>query len=219
MIASHNQGSDNRIGTALLVISLVFGLAYLADASGFKAPYPWSAVIKTTGIACLALYAFSCRHTLLGLALSFGAAGDAFLAMQPVQTEMGIIAFGIGHLIFIVLFAQILINKGSRGLPGYIVAFVLAASGAGMVIWLQPYFGDVQVPASIYNAIIIIMAMLAVIGRGPGLAILGAVLFVASDVVLAMRMFAGVLEWSGPMSWTLYYSAQACLALGLARRN
>jgi uncharacterized membrane protein YhhN len=219
MIASYHQGSDNRLGTGLLLVSLVFGLAYLADAFGFQAPYPWNAVIKTTSVACLALYAFSCRQMLLGVALAFGAAGDAFLAMQPQQTELGIIAFGIGHLGFIVLFAVILANKGTRGILGYLAAFVVAAVGTGLVIWLQPYFGDVRVPATIYNGIIVVMAMLAVIGRGPALAIIGAVLFVASDGVLAARMFAGMLEWSGPLSWALYYSAQVCLAVGLARRD
>ena len=203
----------------LLLVSLVFGVAYLADAFGVQAPYPWNAVIKTTGIACLALYAFSCRRMVLGTALAFGAAGDAFLAMQPQQTELGIIAFGIGHLGFIVLFAVLLANKGTRGIPGYLAALALAIVGIGLVIWLQPYFGDVRIPATIYNAIIIVMAMLAVIGRGPALAIIGAILFVASDGVLAARMFAGMLEWSGPLAWALYYSGQACLAIGLAQRD
>ena len=81
--------------------------------------------------------------------------------------------------------------------------------------WLQPYFGELQVPASIYNAIILIMAVLALIGRAPPLAVAGALLFVVSDSVLAVRLFAEQLPWAGWVVWVTYYLAQAFIAVGL----
>ena len=97
-----------------------------------------------------------------------------------------------------------------------IAALALAAYGVVMLGWLQPYFGDLQVAASIYNGIILVMTVLAVIGRVPALAMIGALLFLVSDSVLAVRLFTGYLEWAGPVVWVTYYLGQAGIALGLA---
>jgi hypothetical protein len=60
------------------------------------------------------------------------------------------------------------------------------------------------------------MVALALIGRAPKLAVIGALLFLISDAVLAWRMFAGMLDWAGPVVWVCYFGGQACIALGLS---
>lgn len=208
--------AKNRLAQIILGAALVLGLAYLFDDFGFGAPYPLNVVIKAGGVVLLGLYALKQGRLWLGLGLLAGSAGDAFLALQPTQQALGILAFGIGHLIYIGLFADQLRRKGNRGLPGYLAAGILVVFGAVMLIALQPYFGDLRIAASVYNGIILVMAVLALIGRAPPLATLGALLFVVSDAVLAWRMFAGMLDWAGPVVWVCYFGGQALIAIGLS---
>jgi uncharacterized membrane protein YhhN len=211
--------ATDRASKMLLLAALVLGLAYLLDDFGLGAPYPLNVIIKAGGVVLLGAYALKQGRVWLGLGLLAGSAGDAFLALQPTQQALGILAFGIGHLIYIGLFADQLRRKGNRGLPGYLATLVLIVFGAVMLIALQPHFGDLRIAASVYNGIILVMAALALIGRAPPLATLGALLFVVSDSVLAWRMFAGMLDWAGPVVWVCYFGGQALIALGLSARE
>ena len=209
--------SFNNRDKIILAVSLAFSACYLL--LGEYIPYPATVVVKAMGIVLLGLYALLQGKPVLAVGLFLGSAGDAFLAMEPQETALGIASFGLGHIVYIALFAVVLRQTGSRGLPGYIGAAVLAVFGAIMLIALQPHFGELRIPASIYHAIIMIMAILAVMGRGPGLAIIGALLFVVSDTVLAWRMFAGELAWAGWVVWVTYYLGQAGIALGLVQHK
>ena len=102
-------------------------------------------------------------------------------------------------------------------IPFALWSAVLALAAYGVVIlsWLQPYFGELQIPASIYNGIIMVMAVLALIGRASPIAVAGALLFVLSDSVLAVRLFAEQWPWAGWVVWISYYLGQAGLAIGL----
>lgn len=219
MLTFRTDKNLTGLQTGLLVLSAVLATAYLGETFGYSAPYPFSVALKASGIVLLGVIALLGRHWLLALGLFFGAAGDAFLALDPVQTAFGIGAFGIGHIIYIALFAGELRRAQSRGLPGYIPAGILAVFGAVMLIALQPHFGELRIPASIYNGIIMLMAILAVMSRAHPLAIAGALLFVVSDSVLAWRMFADALAWGGPVVWVTYYLAQLGICLGLLRRG
>ncbi len=216
MMTFRSGRSLGRFDMMLLGLSALLAVAYLGDGFGLALPYPGNVILKASGIVLLGGLALRRGYWLLALGLFFGSAGDAFLALEPQQTAYGIAAFGIGHLIYIALFADRLRKSASRDLPGYIAAGVLAVFGAGMLIALQPHFGELRVAASVYNGIIMLMAILAVISRAPSLAIIGALLFVVSDSVLAWRMFADALPWGGPVVWVTYYLGQAGIALGLS---
>jgi uncharacterized membrane protein YhhN len=207
---------NDRAAQILLGLSALFGLAYLFDDFGLGAPYPLDVAIKAAGILLLAGFALQQRHPVLALGLFLGAQGDIFLALQPAQLPLGIAAFGLGHLVYIYLFAMIRLRDGARGSWSRIGALALAAYGIVMLSWLQPYFGELRLAASIYNGIILVMAILAVLGRAPALALAGALLFVVSDSVLAVRLFADGLDWAGPVVWVTYYLGQAGIAVGLA---
>lgn len=208
--------ASDRISRLILLAALILGAIYLFDDFGVGTPYPLNVVIKAGGVVLLGVYALKQGRLWLGLGLLAGSAGDAFLALQPTQQALGILAFAIGHLIYIGLFADQLRRKGNRGLPGYLATGVIIVFGAVMLVALQPHFGDLRIAASIYNGIILVMVALALIGRAPKLAVIGALLFLVSDAVLAWRMFAGMLDWAGPVVWVCYFGGQACIALGLS---
>lgn len=210
---------DDRIANILLIASAALGFAYLLDGFGLGLPYPLNVVLKASGIVLLGVFALRRGFPLLAAGLFAGSAGDAFLALQPQQLAAGIGAFGLGHIIYIILFTGWLKRDGLRGLRGYIGAGLLAVFGAAMLIYLQPHFGDLRIAASIYNGIILVMAILAVLGRPPSLAVWGALLFVVSDSVLALRLFADLLPWGGPVVWVTYYLGQAGIAVGLSNRR
>jgi uncharacterized membrane protein YhhN len=214
-ILPHTDATDRII----LIASAVFGLVYLVGSFGFDTPYPLNVLIKSAGIHLLAAYALRRNAAILALGLFLGAWGDIFLALQPVQLAAGIGAFGLGHVIYIALFADRLRKHGRSGIMGWVMAGILIAAGGAMLLYLQPHFGDLRIAASIYNGIILTMAVLAVLGRAPRPAIIGALLFVVSDGVLAMRLFADMLPWAGPVVWTTYYLGQAGIALGLSQKG
>lgn len=203
----------------VLIASAVLGFLYLFDGFGLALPYPADVVLKASGIILLGVLAMMRGYRWLAAGLFLGSAGDAFLALQPQQTALGILSFGLGHIVYIGLFAMVLRQRSLVGGYGFLAAAGLAVFGAIMLTALQPHFGELRIAASIYNAIIMLMAILAVIGRAHPLAIAGALLFVVSDSVLAWRMFADALPWGGPVVWVTYYLGQAGICLGLARER
>jgi len=210
-------GSPRSQTRVILTASAAFGLAYLFDGLGLEVPYPLDVVIKAAGIVLLGVYALVRRKLVLAAGLMLGALGDVLLALQPARVGLGIGAFGLGHLVYVALFVGVWRREGSRGAVGWVGVGALALFGLAMLIYLQPHFGDLRVAASIYNGVIIVMACLALAGRAPTLAWVGALLFVVSDTLLALRMFAGLIAGAGPLVWLSYYLGQAGLALGLGQ--
>lgn len=208
---------NDRVSRLILTASGLFALIYLFDDFGLSSPFPANVVIKAAGVALLAAYAFRAGHLVLAVGLALGALGDVFLALDASVLPLGIAAFGLGHLVYIWLFARWRMEAGPRGGLSRIAALAVALAGLAMMNWLQPHFGELQIAASVYNGIILVMAVLAILGRSPLLAMIGALLFVVSDSVLAIRLFAGELDWAGPVVWICYYLGQAAITLGLTQ--
>lgn len=212
--------TPGRTGTLLLVPALLLATLYLFDGTALGLPYPWNAALKASGIVLLALYAGLKRFPLVALALGLSAVGDVMLALQPAQMTFGIAAFGLAHIVYAVLFAGLIRAHGTRGLPGYAAAGVLALTGITLLLWLQPGMGDLRIPATIYNGVIVVMACLALISRAPMIAVAGALIFVLSDTLIALGLFMDYdPAWRGPAVWVTYVAAQFGLALGLTEKR
>lgn len=87
----------------------------------------------------------------------------------------------------------------------------------GFVAVLAPSLGDYVLPVAVYGLALVVMAAAAT--RGGALTTLGGLAFVASDTLLALRLFT---EWAqGPLPdfaiMALYLGAQLLLVLGLLR--
>ena len=212
--------ASGRREPLLIALSLVLGLAYLFHGGVFTLPYPGGVLLKASGILALAVYAALARHRLVAAALTFSAIGDVMLALEPAQLTYGIAAFAVAHLLYGWLFLGVIRHSGSRGAAGLVLAVAVAAAGIAMLVWLQPDMGDLRVPATAYNAIIITMAVLALMSRSPWIAVIGALLFVLSDSLIALGLFKGIdPAWRGPAVWITYVAAQICLTIGLTRKN
>ena len=210
--------AQNRIGFILLAIAGILAFGYLMLGYGLPVGYPGSVALKASGILLLAVYAAREKAWLLAAALVFSAIGDAMLALQPSQMTLGIAAFGSAHLLYGAIFLRKWRADGMRKPWGIPMAAIILVYGVLILYWLQPGMGDLRVPATVYNAIILVMAALAALSRARVLALVGALLFVGSDSLIALDLFKDYdPAWRGPAVWISYVAAQYCLLLGLVR--
>ncbi|WP_315926507.1 lysoplasmalogenase [Mesorhizobium sp. SP-1A] len=178
---------------------------------------------KAGSVALLALLAFlQGGPWLLVAALALSAIGDAFLSREGEAAFLGGLAsFLAAHLVYIALF----LKTGSgleafRAAPWHL-ALALAMAGFALLMLrlLWPRVGALRMPVAAYVAAILAMGLAAL--TTPALALIGgAVLFMASDAVLATEKFLMAQDsphraWMHRAVWLLYYPAQAVITLGL----
>ena len=190
---------------ASLAAGILFWLLKDSDLPGL-----YQIALKGAGVALLAVYALA-RHkghdaNTIAAVMAFGALGDILIEFR---LEAGAIAFLIGHLIAIRLYWQhrraspsasqnaaalallVLTPLVSFSLGGALVAlYALGLGGMAATAWLSSF--------SRYR-----------VG-------LGAVMFVASDLLIFARM--GVLADSalpGLLIWPLYYFGQFLICVGV----
>lgn len=196
--------------TALLAIGAALALIYGARLTE-AAPSALKSLTKTGATAALALAGIlggAAPAITLGLAL--GALGDLLLSRPSNHAFLGgMAAFALGHLAYVLAFWP-LIGAGLH--PALALGIMLALFASGP-IWLWPHCGALRLAVIAYSAIIAVMLALALmLGRDHAMARIGALVFVLSDVLLALRLFRA----SDPQTrqilsfflWPLYWVGQ-----------
>jgi len=152
------------------------------------------------------------------IGLVFGAGGDVALMIRGKRMFMlGLVLFLLGHLAYVVACAQ-LIPPGEWVSPW---ALFGVASGVGVLMYLWPHLGTMRIPVIVYTVTIMVMLVAAIaVWRGDSqlsdeaatLLVLGAAIFVASDVSVARQRF--VSETFANRAWGLpaYYTGQLLIA-------
>lgn len=164
----------------------------------------------------------------LTTALAFGSLGDFFLASDsPSSFIRGLASFLVAHLFYIHLFARqhggllstlAVIQNYSQSVA---TAGVLGVLVLVLITALVPRVeAGLRVPIVVYSGAIFTMAVMATaveVNRGQVLT--GALLFTASDAILAVDRF--LVPVKSPLRagmqhtvWVLYYSGQLMIALG-----
>ena len=188
----------------------------------FRGKGPCRAVLKVSGVAILALIAFaSGAMWLLWAALAASAVGDAFLAGKPERWLLpGMAAFLLTHVFYVIVFWQLGEGAGWSW-PVKIGQAALVLGGAAYIRWLMPWLGKMRVPVLAYGAVILMMGAAAIaLPAAYWLVSLGALMFIASDAILAHQLFCRPAE-APPQKlpsyavWFLYFSGQAAITLGL----
>lgn len=178
-------------------------------------------MLKTLSVLVLALVALiGGAYLLLVLALVCCAAGDALLSRPgDGALKAGMAAFGAGHLVYIVLFAN---QGGGVGMDAVRILFQIATLGACVMIsrWLWPDLGALRTPVAIYMALVTLTALLA-LGLPNSLwpVTIGALMLLTSDALLAGELFkltpdSPTRAWSSPAIWLLYWGGQAAITAG-----
>lgn len=193
-----------------LVASLVAGTSYWLASKG-QVPGLWLMVWKGAGVALLAAYA-SAHHPsrnahLIALVMALGATGDVVLELN---FALGAVAFLLGHLAAISLYLRFRRERPSPSQKAAAIVTLLAVP----LISLQL---TVQAQVAIYALSLSGMAAAAWLSSFPRYRVgLGAMMFVASDLLIFARM--------GPLSgspvpelliWPLYYFGQFLICTGV----
>jgi uncharacterized membrane protein YhhN len=214
-------GAATDMANATLIFSVAAALLYLFAIDARQSLLRTTA--KTLAVAFLAILAFvQGSPQLLVAALALSALGDAFLSRDGDKAFLaGLGSFLAAHLVYIALFY---LSGGSFGLlaaePWRAAAAVALAVFALFVLarLLRVVTPDMRLPIIAYLAAIVAMGVTA-LTLGNALVIAGAVLFVASDAILAAEKFlmASLSPRRRPARiavWVLYYAAQLSITLG-----
>ena len=191
-------------------IALTAGLAlaalYLAL---FHRPASWlRTTVKTAATLCLAAAAYMSGAEFLAAALLACALGDAALSREnDTGFLIGMAAFALGHILLTLLMIQAPSVIPPARLAGMAAIGALALSTR---IWLLPYTAHFRTPVRAYVVFILAMGMAAAtlpFAMWP--AILGAGLFIASDLMLAVEKFRldKKSRAIGAFIWISYYLA------------
>ncbi|MCU0733034.1 MAG: lysoplasmalogenase [Hyphomonas sp.] len=176
-----------------------------------------------SGILILAGIAYAAGGPwMLWAALIASAVGDLFLAGKPERWLLpGMGAFFLAHVFYVVLFWQLGEGTGS-GWPVKIAQAALVFGGAFYIRWLVPWIdAKMRVPVIVYGAVILMMGAAAIaLPSVYGLVVAGALMFIASDSILAHQLFYRPVD--APPSkaasyavWFLYFFGQAAITFGL----
>lgn len=202
--------------TLLFLAGAVIALSHLAN-EWVKLEQPWGLTWKAAGIVVLGLYALSQRAWLAGWGLLFSSAGDVLLELDDLFV-FGMAAFGIAHISYSAAFVN-LIRRDGPNIGAWPLAMGVLGISIVLGVWLAPGMAGLTRltgPALVYQLIISLMVMLALLSKAPLLARLGAGLFMLSDTLIAVGMFRDVAVPPGSV-WITYAAAQIMLAWGLTR--
>ncbi len=196
--------------------ALAVALAYLPMADE---PPSW----PRTGVKTLPLLGFALAAQLAGApaflvaALVFSALGDFALSRHGRAAFLyGLAAFALAHLLYAWVFsAQAQAPLWEAFTLSPLLAVFLLGVGLSAEIWLIPHVGALRWPVRGYIVVITAMGLAALTVPAATLA-LGAGLFIASDILLALRLFRmsetdplhGTL---GGLVWIFYITGQALI--------
>lgn len=207
--------------TFLLWAGIAAALVYL-PMSDMASGWPRS-LVKTMPLVAFSFAAWHAgASALLVAALSLSAFGDFALSRRGESAFLsGLAAFALAHLAYVLLFL------GHSGQPLW-AAFTLAPLLAAFLVavtlsselWLAPRAAGLAWPVRAYVVVITGMG-LAALTLPIGEITLGAGLFIASDVLLALQLFRmgednPLVSPTGWAVWGLYVTGQALILSGAA---
>jgi uncharacterized membrane protein YhhN len=203
---------DARVLAAIGVVSgLVYPLLWLLEL-----PHWVMIVAKGAGVGFLAVAAARSARSLdgwlLAAVLGLGAAGDVLL---EIDFALGAASFALGHVTAVWLYLR---NRrpGANAAEFSAAALLLALAVGGP--WLLLEGRPEQTAFAGYGLVLGAMAASAWLSRFPRTFVAaGALLFVASDLLIAARLGmetrpAGL----GLAIWYLYFAGQALIYLGVS---
>ena len=157
------------------------------------------------------------RAVAIGMALSL--VGDVCLMLPGDLFVPGLVAFLLAHIGYIVAFAPG--SAAKARVPAFaLVALIGAANLSGLLPRVAP---DLKIPVVAYTVVLAAMAafalarawtpaLTAVLPRSARWGAIGALLFMASDSLLAWDRFGGGIPMSALLVLGTYYAAQWCIA-------
>jgi uncharacterized membrane protein YhhN len=158
------------------------------------------------------------------LALFFSWTGDILLLFEEKNSLfflMGLSAFFIAQVFYIIFLHNIRMREYIRGNALFLLLVIVYYSI--LVTVLSPYLGNMKLPVRIYGVVLSFMLMLAMhtmLGKNKKAALwmmLGAILFVISDSLLAFNKFFAAFNYAGVIIMLTYGFAQLFITEGAVK--
>lgn len=158
------------------------------------------------------------------MAITFSWIGDVllmFAGRDELFFILGLASFLIAHVFYILFFHQLKKQETIRGRIWPLLIVVVYY--IGLLYFLSPYLGDMKLPVRVYGVVISLMCMLAlhmVYLRDRTTAkwlVAGALLFIASDSILAIDKFYQPFNFAGFLIMLSYGAAQLFLTVGATK--
>jgi uncharacterized membrane protein YhhN len=211
---------------------VAFGIALVADLTGVYLKNEMLVYIsKPLVVITLILYflvaTWKIENAFIKIiiwALFFSWLGDLALMFDSFDQKsfmIGLLAFLFAHLRYINFFFIARIGEKVKLKPGLIL--IVAVYYAGLITFLYSHLNEMKIPVIVYGLVISIMFLLAlhmlfIKNKEAGkLLMLGALLFVTSDSILAINKFYQPFEMAGIFTMLTYGLAQLFITLGAAR--
>ena len=138
----------------------------------------------------------------------------------------GLIAFLLSHIFYIVLFnKQLRINLKKSKVIYWIGITIIIVYLTGIMLLLMPNLGELLLPVFVYAMTISIMLLFALKGflnwqkPANSYIFIGAIIFVASDSILAYDKFYTSLQYSTFLIMITYLAAQYLIVIGILKLN
>ena len=158
------------------------------------------------------------------LALVFSWLGDVLLmfeARNNIFFIFGLVAFLIAHIFYLLFYENILKLENLK--KNYWLFIPVLIYYVALIYLLSPHLGEMKLPVRVYGVVISYMLIQAFqVARiknraASAMMITGAILFIASDSILAMNKFYQPFELAGIAIMITYGMAQLLITLGATR--
>jgi len=206
---------EEMVSAALLIIAVGAATIYAIFFLTPQVSWPRS-ILKTLPLGCAALLAALLGAPFLlitGMGLS--AIGDFALSRDGERSFIaGLVAFLAAHLAYIALFFSVA-DDAPWGMAASLSVAALGLYGVIYLALIWRRLGEMRIPVAAYVATILGMGV-AAIAAGDLFLIIGAIMFIASDSILALEMFVFTdkrRSWTAPTIWETYIGAQFAIAL------
>ena len=157
------------------------------------------------------------------MGLVFGFMGDVFL-MWPERKNnfmLGLVAFLIGHLCYVLLFLQGISFTKDVPVWFYLIIIIYAIGARAVMKKLTKYLGDMKIPTYIYMAVILLMSFASLariwvmdMNMSFLLPFIGSLLFLCSDSMLGFYTFKDKFKNGNVYIMLTYVLAQALIVGG-----
>ena len=212
---------------AYIAISFVYLLLITLgreDISWFLKPF----LIPFLFLAVYSCGDFPSKKFLL-TALIFSWIGDVVLLFADkgeIYFIIGLISFLMSHIAYIILFSkQLRINSNRNKAIFWAGTTAIIVYLMVMLAVLLPRLGPLKIPVIVYAIVLSTMLLFAFKGylkwNSPAniYILLGAVIFVSSDSILAFNKFYETLKFSSLLIMSTYITAQYLIVVGILKLN
>ncbi|GAA6179932.1 lysoplasmalogenase [Shimia sp. NS0008-38b] len=204
-----------RLG--ILIFGFIAGLAY-AVFFCHRSASPLKTIVKLIPMSAFAVaVAISFGSGAVVLALVLSAFGDFALSRNGERAFLaGLVSFALAHIVYALFFWQ----RSDGALADPVILISLAVFALSTEFWLRPYTGRLKWPVRVYVVLISLMGATALGVSSNALVVTGALMFMASDTLLAMQLFRMAAD--APQQrlvsialWCLYFVGQFLIVSGV----